>query len=175
MKLNIKGWIDLPPLKGFVDLLVDIEDDDDELSESISSPLSGKSEKSVPKKISSNIRAGEPLKRGEAVHIDPMDRAFKASAILACGDDSYKAYVDGFVEADATIGSEIELVKDGSVFPITDGSLIVGKCVYLSTTPGQVSAKCPVDEGTFQLKLGTARKSNELAINIGEPIFNSKV
>jgi len=170
MRLDIKGYVDLTFLKGFVDLTVDIDHDACDISQTPKSHSQSDATVSAPSKC----RAGEDLKRGEAVYIDPMDRAFKASAKQNCGgDDSYKSQVVGFVKDDTTLGSEVTLVRTDTIFPQIDGPLIVGKCIYLSIVPGKVSSKMPTEPGTFRLKLGVARKSDEIAVNIGEPIFNS--
>lgn len=176
MKFNVKGYVDLNLVKGFIDLTLE-SDELDQFVEPQSNVHTSESSVKVPlAQKNSTYRAGEILDRGDAVYIDPMSRAFKASAVKVCGgDDSYKSQVDGFVAVDAGIGEGIELVdNNGTVFPRIDGKLIVGKCVYLSTIPGKVSSKVPTEKGTFRLKLGTARGSDEMAIKLGqEPIFNS--
>lgn len=169
MKMDIKGYVDLTFLKGFVDLTVILDQDACDIS---SLPEShGASDAII---LPSKCRAGEDLKRGEAVYIDPLSRAFKASAKQNCGgDDSFKSQVMGFVKDDAPLGAEVTLVRADTIFPQIDSPLVVGKCIYLSVVPGKVSSKMPTEPGTFRLKLGVARRSDEIAVNIGEPIFNS--
>ena len=106
--------------------------------------------------------AGEPLVQGEAVALTPM-------GIVCCSASYYGNSFAGFVLTNLDPGKPVAIVsmRGSVVTPIVEGGgrLVPGERVFLSNTPGEVSASPPVGvPGAASIQVGVATSDTAMIL-----------
>lgn len=110
-------------------------------------------------------KAGEALSRGDAVYVSGVS-GNKPVVMKADADDAAKMPAFGIAENDANLNANVEIVTFGTVYNIDTSAYSIGDELYVSTTPGVLTATPPTGESAKLQNLGKVIRSHASAGSI---------
>ena len=110
-------------------------------------------------------QAGEALSKGDVVYVSGVS-GNKPVVSKADADDASKMPAYGLTEADASLNAAVNVVTFGTIYELDTSGYSVGDTVYVSTTPGSLTATKPAGESSLIQNVGKVIRSHASAGSI---------
>ena len=110
-------------------------------------------------------KAGEALTKGDAVYVSGISGSIPVvSKADANGASTYPAF--GLAAADTALNANLDVVTAGQLKNIDTSGFALGDTLYLSNTPGQLTATPPSGEGSVIQNMGKVEREHSTAGSI---------
>lgn len=104
-------------------------------------------------------RAGEALTKGDAVYVSGISGNIPiVSKADADGASTFPAF--GLANADTALSNSVDIVTAGQLKNIDTSGFTLGDTLYLSTTPGVLTATPPTGEGSVIQNMGKVEREH---------------